>query len=59
MTRDGGKTWKRDPLPPNLEKPDDTTSELTLAGPNLYMLLSGGRLLVRPVDDSTSSRRRK
>ena len=48
-TRDGGKTWTREASPLKLDPDSDYTGDGAISGSNLFITLSPGRLLVRPV----------
>jgi len=49
ITRDGGKTWTPEAIPLKLNPDSDFMGDGTMAGPNLLITVSPGRLLVRPI----------
>ena len=49
MTRDGGKTWTRDNIPLKLDPDSQFMGDGAVAGSNLLITVSPGRLLVRPL----------
>jgi photosystem II stability/assembly factor-like uncharacterized protein len=48
MTRDGGKTWTREDIPLKLDPDSDFVGDGAMTGSNLLIMVSPGRLLVRP-----------
>jgi photosystem II stability/assembly factor-like uncharacterized protein len=49
MTRDGGKTWTREDIPLKLDPDSDFVGDGAISGSNLFITLSPGRVLARPV----------
>jgi photosystem II stability/assembly factor-like uncharacterized protein len=48
-THDGGKTWTRDNIPLKLDPDSEFMGDGAMAGSNLLITLSPGRLLARPI----------